>query len=235
MLGPAGGASKVISMTSIADIAAANFTGFMPRRSFNTMNKQNNVFVLDAAKRFLTPCSPACARQLLKQGRAAKYRQFPYTIILKDEMPDATVQPVTVKCDPGSRTTGLALVQQERVIFAAELSHRGLAIKKSLDRRRALRSSRRARKTRYRQARFMYRTKPKGWLPPSIAHRVLTTMTWIRRFSRLAPVQSLALESVKFDMQLMRNPEISGTEYQQGELQGYTIREYVRREVAFEE
>ena len=35
------------------------------------------------------------------------------------------------------------------------------------------------------------------------------------------------MELVKFDTQKMENPEISGVEYQQGELMGYEIREYL--------
>lgn len=191
------------------------------------MNAQNAVFVVDADRRPMTPCRPARARQLLRSGEAAVLRRFPFTLILKESKPDAIVAPVTVKVDPGSKTTGLALVQSGRVVFAAELHHRGLAIKDALEARRAQRRSRRQRNTRYRAQRFDNRVRPAGWLPPSLAHRVLTTMTWVRRFGRLAPVKALTLESVKFDMQLMQNPEVSGVEYQQGELQGYTVREYL--------
>jgi 5-methylcytosine-specific restriction endonuclease McrA len=35
------------------------------------------------------------------------------------------------------------------------------------------------------------------------------------------------MELVKFDTQLMENPDISGIEYQQGELAGYEVREYL--------
>jgi hypothetical protein len=35
------------------------------------------------------------------------------------------------------------------------------------------------------------------------------------------------VETVKFDTQKMQNPEIDGVEYQQGELQGYEVREYL--------
>ncbi len=39
--------------------------------------------------------------------------------------------------------------------------------------------------------------------------------------------RALSLELVKFDTQLMQNAEISGVEYQQGELAGYEVREYL--------
>lgn len=192
------------------------------------MNSSNCVFVLDTAKRPLTPCRPAQARRMLRDGKAAVYRRFPFTVILKAEKPEAVVQTMTVKIDPGSKTTGVVLVDsQSRVLFAAELEHRGKAIKKALAERRMYRRNRRARNTRYREARFDHRTRPAGWLPPSLQHRVDTTMAWVNRFRHWAPVDELAFERVKFDTQLMQNPKISGIEYQKGTLQGYTVREYL--------
>jgi 5-methylcytosine-specific restriction endonuclease McrA len=191
----------------------------------------NHVFVLDADKKPLTPCQPGRARQLLSAGKAAVYRTVPFTIILKVAMPDAVVKPVIVKIDPGSKTTGIALVDPDgRVLFGANLTHRGQAIEASLKSRKSLRSGRRSRKTRYRAPRTQCRIKNgvnRAKLPPSLLHRVLTTMTWVDRFRRLCDVVELAVERVKFDMQLMRNPEISGVEYQQGELCGYEVREYL--------
>ncbi len=188
----------------------------------------NSVFVMDTTKKPLTPCSPARARILLKKGKAAVWRMVPFTIILKVAKPDAAPAPLTVKIDPGSKTTGLALVDSDnQVVFAAELTHRGRAIKSALDTRRMLRRGRRGRKTRYREARFLNRVRAKGWLPPSLQHRVDTTLTWVQRFRRWAPVASLALERVKFDMQQMSTPDISGIEYQQGTLAGYSAREYL--------
>ncbi len=188
----------------------------------------NQVFVVDATRRPLTPCHPARARAMLKAGTAAVLRRFPFTLILKEAKPDAVVKAVTAKADPGSKITGLALVDPAgRVLFAAELNHRGAAIKKSLETRRAYRRGRRSRNLRYRAPRFDNRRRPDGWLPPSLDHRVLTTMTWIERFRRFCHVTELAIERVKFDLQQMRNPEISGVEYQQGSLLGYTVREYL--------
>jgi hypothetical protein len=117
----------------------------------------NQIFVLDTNHKPLTPCTAGMARSLLKAGRAAVFRQFPFTIILKKEVA-ATPEPIEIKIDAGSKTTGLALVQDEKVIFGAELSHRGQAIKNNLESRRSLRRGRRNRKTRYRQARFAVRS-----------------------------------------------------------------------------
>ena len=186
----------------------------------------NHVFVLDTNRKPLTPCKPGVARSLLKAGKASVFRRYPFTIILNKEV-DANPEPLELKLDPGSKVTGIALKQGNHIIFAAELQHRGQQIKEALLSRRQLRRSRRNRKTRYRPARFLNRTRPEGWLAPSWQHRVDTLMTWVHRFRRLAPVGRITQELVRFDLQLMENPEISGVEYQQGELQGYEIREYL--------
>ncbi|MGI6081883.1 MAG: RNA-guided endonuclease IscB, partial [Limnochordia bacterium] len=110
---------------------------------------------------------------------------------------------------------------------AANLEHRGLQVRESLQRRRALRRSRRSRKLRYRPARFQNRRRPEGWLPPSLLSRVDNVKVWGERITRYAPVTSIHVETVRFDTQAMQNPEISGVEYQQGELQGYDVREYI--------
>lgn len=192
---------------------------------------QNSVFVLDTNKQPLSPCRPSVARKLLRDGKAAVYRRFPFTVILKRAVDTPIVEPVTIKVDPGSKTTGIALVQvsasSPTVVFAAELEHRGQAIKDALASRRAIRRNRRNRKTRYRQPRFLNRTKPKGWLAPSLKSRVDNLQTWLVRFVKLCNVQAVSMELVRFDMQLMQDAEIRGVEYQQGELQGYEVREYL--------
>ena len=186
----------------------------------------NFVFVLDSHKRPLNPIRPGMARKLLTTGKAAVFKRYPFTIILKVEV-TVPQQLITLKIDPGSNTTGIALVQGENVIFGAELTHRGQSIKASLESRRSLRKGRRSRHTRYRKARFLNRTRPKGWLAPSLQHRVETILTWTTRLIKVAPISSIVQELVRFDLQQLENPEISGLEYQQGVLCGYEVREYL--------
>lgn len=191
----------------------------------------NSVFVLSNTQKPLMPCRPARARKLLTAGRAAVYRLHPFTIILKDRA-DGDTQDIELKVDPGSKTSGVALVghfeQQGAVaLWGANLNHRGQAIKDALESRRSLRRGRRGRKTRYRQARFMNRTRKAGWLPPSVESRVNNLESLARKLATRCPITSASVELVKFDMQAMVNPEISGTEYQQGELAGYEVREYL--------
>jgi 5-methylcytosine-specific restriction endonuclease McrA len=187
-----------------------------------------SVFVLAPNRQPLTPCSFARARLLLGAGEAAVFRRYPFTIILRRAPSDGVIQPLRLKLDPGSKTTGIALVNDKGlVVFGAELQHRGREIKNSLESRSALRRGRRNRKTRYRKPRFLNRTKTEGWLAPSLEHRVLTTATWVNRLRRLAPIESLSQELARFDMQKIENPEISGVKYQQGTLEGYEVREYL--------
>lgn len=155
------------------------------------------------------------------------WRRYPFTIILKYAIENPILPNLTLKIDPGSKVTGLAIGNEDKVVWAGELEHRGKAIKAALASRRVVRRSRRSRKTRYRKPRFLNRGKSKGWLAPSLQHRVETTMTWVNRLRCYAPIASVAQELVKFDTQKMHNPEISGVEYQQGELAGYEVREYL--------
>lgn len=188
-----------------------------------------SVFVLDKRKQPLMPCSEKRARLLLARGRAVVVRAYPFTIRLKDRVGGNT-QPLRLKIDPGSKTTGFAVVrefsQTQHVLTLMELVHRGRQISKSLDQRRGFRRRRRN-QLRYRAPRFLNRVKPKGWLAPSLQHRVHTTRSLVNRLRTLAPIMEISQELVRFDTQKMENPEISGVEYQQGTLLGYEIREYL--------
>jgi 5-methylcytosine-specific restriction endonuclease McrA len=187
------------------------------------------VFVLDAEKRPLMPCRPARARLLLTQHRAAVFRYAPFTIILGEARPELVVTPLRLKIDPGSITTGLAVLHEAsgEVVWAAELTHQGHAVHLKLQKRHAQRRNRRSRKTRYRAARFLNRRRRDGWLPPSLESRISNIVCWVERLRRLCPIGALSQELVRFDTQLMQHPEISGVEYQQGTLAGFELREYV--------
>ncbi|WP_395795301.1 RNA-guided endonuclease IscB [Aquimonas sp.] len=189
------------------------------------------VCVLSSTGFPLMPCHPARARQLLAAGRATVLRRTPFTVQLLDRNGGA-VQPIELKIDPGSKTTGMALVVEgarrgRYVVAALELHHRGSAIRKALLQRRQLRRGRRSRHCRYRAPRFLNRTRPEGWLAPSLQHRVDSTMGWVTRLRRVLPISALVVERVRFDLQALENPEIAGVEYQQGTLAGYEVREYL--------
>ena len=313
----------------------------------------SKVAVLDTKKLVLEPCHSAVARRLLREGKAAVYKRYPFTIILKREVVDPKTTGYTLSVDPGSKCTGLALTDAEgNLVVAFELYHRGAAIKKGLSTRAGHRRSRRTRNIRHRAARWANRSRksprlkdgvwqyekvantrqtentfnrvseaqlrdpryewkrikttpakdrektrlyfakgqrirrgelyfekdgllyrynsnnlshkqyevqtyaPKelkskkrwrrvfvgkdtaprsdsgdrvhnGWIAPSLMSRVFNINTWVNRLSKVYPITQLAVEHVKFDMQLMENPEISGVEYQRGTLFGTEVREYL--------
>lgn len=189
----------------------------------------SRVLVLDQQKRPLMPCTPARARLLLTQHKAAVFRRYPFTLILRDGRPDAVVQPLRIKIDPGSHTSGLAVVNDTTgaVVWAAELTHRGDQVHASIQKRAAVRRGRRLRHTRYRQPRFLNRRRPKGWLPPSLISRMRNVETWVERLRRWCPIGALSYEAVRFDTQAVQNPDIEGAEYQHGTLAGYELKEYV--------
>jgi 5-methylcytosine-specific restriction endonuclease McrA len=199
------------------------------------------VFVLDKQKRPLMPCTPKRARKLLAAGRARVHLRFPFCIRLVDRtMAQCALQPLVLKIDPGSVTSGIAVCRSEDVVdqggfvepvmhiqFLMELVHCGRAIQATLHARSAMRRGRRSRNLRYRAPRFNNRTRSAGWLPPSLRHRIDTVMSQVARLRRLAPITCLAQELVRFDMQLMQSASIAGVEYQQGTLAGYEVREYL--------
>ncbi|MHB1846901.1 MAG: RNA-guided endonuclease IscB [Deltaproteobacteria bacterium] len=191
------------------------------------------MFVLDHDGKPLDPCHPARARRLLASGRAVVVRHSPFTIRLRDrEASSSTVHRLTVKIDPGSKGTGICLVGVDEqgcthAIFSLELVHRGAEIHKKLVQRAAYRRRRRSKNLRYRAPRFNNRRRQPGWLPPSVQHRVDSTVSATRLIRRLAPVDAAALELVRFDLQGLEDPGIAGVEYQHGTLFGYEVREYL--------
>ncbi|MDR1079383.1 MAG: HNH endonuclease [Deltaproteobacteria bacterium] len=201
--------------------------------------QQLKVFVLDRHKKPLDPCSRKRAHKLLSKGRARIHKRFPFTIRLVDCLvEDSVVHPLTLKLDPGSKATGAALVlpldetqdgdgPAVRVISLFEIRHRGAAISKKLEQRKNYRRRRRSANLRYRKPRFLNRSRQKGWLPPSVRHRVDSVLSFTSSIMKSVPLLAIAVETVRFDTQKILNPEISGTEYQQGSLLGYEVREYL--------
>ncbi|AWS46087.1 RNA-guided endonuclease IscB [Streptosporangium sp. 'caverna'] len=191
------------------------------------------MFVLDAHGQSLDPCHPARARRLLAAGRAVVARHTPFVIRLKDRtVADSAIQGVQVSIDPGSKHTGIAIFTEyggsRTGVYSVQLDHRGAQIRDKLTSRAALRRGRRSRNLRYRAPRFNNRTRPKGWLAPSLRHRVDTTMSWVSRLTRWAPVTAIHVEKVAFDTHaLSAGHPLEGSQYQQGTLAGYEVREYL--------
>jgi len=184
------------------------------------------VFVINRNKKPLSPCSNAVARKLLKKKKAIIHKRYPFTIRLKELKGNNNKQEYRLKIDYGSRYTGLAILNNDNVLWLAQLHHK-IDIKSKLDSRRGHRRFRRN-KLRYRQARWLNRdNKKRGWIPPSLQSRVDNIQSWVNKLQKLIPITNISYENVKFDSQLMNNENIKGIEYQQGTLFGYEIREYL--------
>ncbi|PLA83940.1 HNH endonuclease [Ligilactobacillus agilis] len=188
----------------------------------------NRVFVINKHGQALMPCKPRKARVLLRTGKAKVIKKEPFTIQLLYGS-TGYKQAVSLGVDSGQRHIGLAVTSQAKVLFQTEVELRQ-DVKSLLDTRRTYRRSRRNRKTRYRKARFLNRiaSKKANWLPPSVASKVNHNINWVKRLLAVLPKPELHIEVGKFDMQKMKNPNIKGEGYQQGDLYGYqTVKQFV--------
>lgn len=170
----------------------------------------------------------AKVRVLLKQGKAKVVRRTPFTIQLLYSSTNYT-QDVTLGVDAGSKHIGLSATTEKKELYASDVELRN-DIVNLLSARRQNRRTRRNCKTRYRKPRFLNRvsSKKQGWIAPSIKQKIQTHLTAIDKVYQLLPVTKLVAETASFDIQKIKNPTISGTEYQQGEqLDFWNVREYV--------
>ena len=187
------------------------------------------VLVVDKRKRPCNTISNAYARILLFKKQAVIHKRFPFTIRLKNDNAVLKDRSYTVKVDPGSKHTGIAIVDnKDSVVMLAELEHRGHIIKRTLDKRRSLRSFRRQRKTRHRPARFLNRTRAKGWLAPSIKSRADNVVNFIKKYKKLLNINKVMIENVSFDTaQMSSNTKLYGVKYQQGPLYQQKLRSFI--------
>lgn len=167
-------------------------------------------------------------RRLLKNKQAKVLKRCPFTVQLLYETKNVT-QPISLGVDAGSKHIGLSATTKDKVLLESIIEVRN-DIVNLLSTRRELRISRRNRKTRYRQARFDNRVKSKnkGWLAPSIKQKIQTHLTVVDKVFHILPITNITVEVASFDIQKIKNPEISGGEYQQGEQLGFwNVREYI--------
>ena len=165
-------------------------------------------------------------RRLLNSSKAKVVKRCPFTIQLMYESTTYT-QDVSLGIDAGSKHIGVSATTTDRELYAADIELRN-DIVKLLSTRREARSARRNRKTRYRKPRFDNRRRSNGWLAPSVQTKVDTHLKVVEEVCKILPVTKIVVEVASFDIQKIKNPNISGTEYQQGEqLNFWNVREYV--------
>lgn len=184
------------------------------------------VYVLHQDGTPLMPTTPAKARHLLEAGRAVVAKRAPFTIQLTVPSGKNT-RPLRAGVDLGTGHVGVSVVSDTREVFAGEFKLR-TDISKLLTKRRRFRRTRRSRKTRYRQARFLNRRRGEGWLPPSIQAKVDETLRVVRLVSEILPIKHWTFEIANFDLHKIVNPDVEGEGYQQGQQYGFlNVREYV--------
>lgn len=165
-------------------------------------------------------------RRMLRDGLAEVVRREPFTIQLLYDTTSYT-QKITLGVDAGSKHIGLSASTKKKELYAGEVELR-TDIVDNISTRREARRARRGRKTRYREPRFNNRKRPKGWLAPSVHHKVDCHLNRIDFVCSILPVSKIVIECAAFDTQKLKNPDIQGTEYQQGEQMGFwNVREYV--------
>ena len=192
------------------------------------MENTLKVFVLNMRGQPLMPCSPPKARKLLRAGKAVPVRRTPFVIQLTVPMGE-TKQPITLGVDAGYKHVGLSATTAKEELLASEVELRQ-DVTGLLSNRLALRRTRRNRKTRYRAPRFANRVRSehKGWLAPSVENRIQAHISRIEAVCRVLPITKIVIETASFDIQKIKNPEVEGTDYQQGEQLGFwNVREYV--------
>lgn len=185
------------------------------------------VYVLNKNGQPLMPTENyAKVRILLKSEKAKVVKRCPFTIQLLYESTNYT-QKIALGVDAGSKHIGLSATTTDKALFESDIELRN-DIVNLLSTRRQNRRARRNRKTRYRKPRFNNRKKNKGWLAPSIRNKIDTHLKVVADAHKILPISKITVEVASFDIQKIKNPDISGKEYQQGEQLGFwNVREYV--------
>jgi len=188
-------------------------------------DKAFKVFVINQTGRPIMPTTPRKARKLLESSRATVKNLTPFTIQLTYRTEGAT-QPITLGEDSGYNHIGLSAVSEKEELYSIDVNLRTDMVKLNSE-RSMYRKTRRSRLW-YREPRFNNRVKSKGWLAPSIQHKLDTHKKLVNDIKKILPITNTIIEVANFDIQKIKNPSIFGSEYQQGEqLDFYNTREYV--------
>ena len=187
-----------------------------------------HVFVLDAEGQPLMPCSPRKARVLLKEGKAVAVKARPFFTIRLTKHAGGTKQPITLGIDTGYEFIGFALVGMCCYLLGQiKLDNK---TSQRLKDRAMYRRGRRNKHHWYRPARWQNRAnaRQEGKLMPSVLKRLHRHIWIIEKLKSICPVIETRIETASFDIQKIKNPDISGRGYQEGDMMGYAdIRAYL--------
>ncbi|WP_287586465.1 RNA-guided endonuclease IscB [Candidatus Borrarchaeum sp.] len=172
----------------------------------------------------LMPTTQKKGKKLLREGKAKVVKRCPFTIQLTYATGEAR-QPIKLGVDIGYTNIGFSATTKRLEVISGTLTLRK-DISKKIDERRRYRRTRRGRLW-YRKPRFFNRKKDEGWIAHSTHHRLASHLSLVKKLKSLLPITFKRIEVSNLDTQKMQNPEITGMEYQQGELQGYEVKEYL--------
>jgi 5-methylcytosine-specific restriction endonuclease McrA len=222
--GPALNREETLSVPGLKTSSNTSDVSQLPiRKEKERQNLRVSVCVLNMRGKPLMPTTPRSARKLLESGKARVVQRSPFTIRLNYATGE-TKQPIRLGIDPNYSKIGYSAVTDKKELMSGEVMLRD-DIPKKLTVRRMYRRNRRN-KLRYRKPRFDNRKRTET-LSPSIRQKLQTFVDFVNRIKQVLPITSTCVEVSSFDTQKMQNPEISGIEYQRGELQGYEVREYL--------
>jgi len=220
------GKSGVPDLKTSSNNSDAALTGLVAPGQNLRVSVAKTTFVLNQRGKPLMPCSPRKARFLLKANKAKVVKRTPFTIQLT-VVTGESVQPVTLGISSGYAHAGLSAVTEKQELYSSEVQLRTDMVKLNSERRQ-YRRARRSRKTWHRKPRFLNRKKPDGWLAPSIQHKLDSHIKVISRVKEILPITRINVQVAAFDIQKIKNPDISGVEYRQGDQLGFwNVREYV--------
>ncbi|HOK87757.1 MAG TPA: RNA-guided endonuclease IscB, partial [Fervidobacterium sp.] len=186
------------------------------------------VYVLSVEGKPLMPTKRhGKVRRLLKQHLAKVVKTKPFTIQLLYETTSYT-QNITLGIDSGYNQIGFSAVTEKEELICGEVKLRD-DISELLKERRMYRRIRRSR-LRYRKPRFDNRisSKKEVWLAPSIKHKLDSHVRFVDYLKKILPITNIVVEVANFDTHKLKNPDVAGEGYQQGEQQDFwNVREYV--------
>jgi len=184
------------------------------------------VFVVNQNGEPLMPTTPRNARLLLRDGRARIFSRKPFAIQLLNST-SGYVQDTILGIDAGYKTIGFSIVTEKEELVGGEVKLLE-EMSERLKERARYRRNRRGSKTRYRAPQFDNRRRDRGWLAPSIQHKLDTHSRLIEMYKRVLPIQTIIIETANFDIQALKNAGSEGIEYQQGDQAGFwNLREYI--------
>ena len=184
------------------------------------------VFVLSRDGRPLLPTTPCRARHLIKAGEAEVVKRTPFYIRMLIETSEV-IQNVTLGVDAGSKHVGFSASTEKEELFNAEMTLRD-DIPQLMTARRQSRRIRRNR-LRYRKPRFNNRRRHDGWLTPTMETKIRSHVNAIDDICSILPVSKIVVETTSFDIQKIKNEDIEGKQYQEGEQMGYAnVKAYVK-------